>query len=292
MASSASEAKDSRTRSSGTRQSSRSTSTSSLQRNRRRVSCVARDAGCRDRSGSCQSWRSGFRPFRRIPPARWRHCANGGIRIPATRHPGCLRSHRTLRRRTARAHTHRLPGLLSHRCGLGASTAGRCGPARTGHRHRREVGRVRRRQDADRAHTFFGDATAALPRTAYSRHRHAAEIEQELGMPVTFVPHLVPLDRGIFETIYAQAAARHHDATSRSADTCVRGSAVRQAHRQLTCPRSSMSRTRISATSAGAFEDAAARDGGLHRQSGEGSGRTGDSELQRGVRVRPETDRN
>ena len=35
-------------------------------------------------------------------------------------------------------------------------------------------------------------------------HRHGAEIEQELGTPVTFVPHLVPLDRGIFETIYAR----------------------------------------------------------------------------------------
>lgn len=35
-------------------------------------------------------------------------------------------------------------------------------------------------------------------------HRHAAEIEQELGVRVTFVPHLVPLDRGIFETIYAR----------------------------------------------------------------------------------------
>ena len=35
-------------------------------------------------------------------------------------------------------------------------------------------------------------------------HRHAAEIEQELGTEVTFVPHLVPLDRGIFETIYAR----------------------------------------------------------------------------------------
>jgi N-acetyl-gamma-glutamyl-phosphate reductase len=35
-------------------------------------------------------------------------------------------------------------------------------------------------------------------------HRHAAEIEQELGTAVTFVPHLVPLDRGIFETIYAR----------------------------------------------------------------------------------------
>jgi N-acetyl-gamma-glutamyl-phosphate reductase len=28
-------------------------------------------------------------------------------------------------------------------------------------------------------------------------------MEQELDMPVTFVPHLVPLDRGILETIYA-----------------------------------------------------------------------------------------
>ena len=35
-------------------------------------------------------------------------------------------------------------------------------------------------------------------------HRHGAEIEQELGLPVTFVPHLVPLDRGILETIYAR----------------------------------------------------------------------------------------
>lgn len=37
-------------------------------------------------------------------------------------------------------------------------------------------------------------------------HRHAPEIEQELGLPVTFVPHLVPLDRGILETIYARLA--------------------------------------------------------------------------------------
>jgi N-acetyl-gamma-glutamyl-phosphate reductase len=35
-------------------------------------------------------------------------------------------------------------------------------------------------------------------------HRHGAEIEQELGCRVTFVPHLVPLDRGILETIYVR----------------------------------------------------------------------------------------
>jgi N-acetyl-gamma-glutamyl-phosphate reductase len=37
-------------------------------------------------------------------------------------------------------------------------------------------------------------------------HRHVAEMEQELGSQVTFVPHLVPLDRGILETIYVRVA--------------------------------------------------------------------------------------
>ena len=35
-------------------------------------------------------------------------------------------------------------------------------------------------------------------------HRHAAEIEQELAHGVTFVPHLVPLHRGILETIFTR----------------------------------------------------------------------------------------
>ena len=35
-------------------------------------------------------------------------------------------------------------------------------------------------------------------------HRHAPEIEQELGTPVTFTPHLVPVDRGLLATCYAR----------------------------------------------------------------------------------------
>ena len=42
-----------------------------------------------------------------------------------------------------------------------------------------------------------------------SRTGTRAEIEQELGAPVTFVPHLVPLDRGILETIYVRVPAGH-----------------------------------------------------------------------------------
>ena len=38
---------------------------------------------------------------------------------------------------------------------------------------------------------------------AVGRHRHAPEIEQELGAQVTFVPHLLPVNRGILVTAYA-----------------------------------------------------------------------------------------
>jgi N-acetyl-gamma-glutamyl-phosphate reductase len=35
-------------------------------------------------------------------------------------------------------------------------------------------------------------------------HRHTPEIEQELGVQVTFTPHLVPVDRGLLSTCYAR----------------------------------------------------------------------------------------
>jgi N-acetyl-gamma-glutamyl-phosphate reductase len=53
---------------------------------------------------------------------------------------------------------------------------------------------------SDRTH--FSENHGSVAAYGVFSHRHAPEIEQELGMPVTFVPHLVPLDRGILETIY------------------------------------------------------------------------------------------
>jgi len=50
--------------------------------------------------------------------------------------------------------------------------------------------------------THFSENHGSVAAYAVFQHRHTAEIEQELGAPVTFVPHLVPLDRGILETIY------------------------------------------------------------------------------------------
>lgn len=45
------------------------------------------------------------------------------------------------------------------------------------------------------------DSVAAYKVTT---HRHTPEIAQELGQPVTFTPHLVPVDRGLLASCYAR----------------------------------------------------------------------------------------
>ena len=64
------------------------------------------------------------------------------------------------------------------------------------------------RTPTDRTH--FSEVHGSLSAYGVFAHRHAAEIEQGLGPSsnaVTFVPHLVPIDRGIFETIYTRVPA-------------------------------------------------------------------------------------
>ena len=72
---------------------------------------------------------------------------------------------------------------------------------------------------SDRTH--FSENHGSVAAYGIFAHRHGPEIEQELGHGVTFVPHLVPLDRGILETIYgtlrpgtteAQVSAAMHQA--------------------------------------------------------------------------------
>jgi N-acetyl-gamma-glutamyl-phosphate reductase len=55
--------------------------------------------------------------------------------------------------------------------------------------------------------THFSENHGSAAAYGVFAHRHTAEMEQEIGRRVTFVPHLVPLDRGILETIYARLAA-------------------------------------------------------------------------------------
>jgi N-acetyl-gamma-glutamyl-phosphate reductase len=66
-------------------------------------------------------------------------------------------------------------------------------------------------------------ATAVLDNLSpyrVGRHQHEPEIEQVLGFPICFVPHVVPVRRGLLVTCYAQAEsdlrARFEDAYAAS----------------------------------------------------------------------------
>jgi len=61
------------------------------------------------------------------------------------------------------------------------------------------------RSPSDRTH--FSENHGSISAYGVLGHRHVAEMEQALCSDVTFVPHLVPLDRGILETIYVKTKA-------------------------------------------------------------------------------------
>ena len=50
----------------------------------------------------------------------------------------------------------------------------------------------------------FSSVTESISAYKVYAHRHTPEIEQELGVEVTFTPHLVPVDRGLMATCYAR----------------------------------------------------------------------------------------
>jgi len=52
--------------------------------------------------------------------------------------------------------------------------------------------------------THFSEIHGSMSAYGVFGHRHGAEIEQGFGKPVTFTPHLAPLDRGILATIYVR----------------------------------------------------------------------------------------
>ena len=60
------------------------------------------------------------------------------------------------------------------------------------------------RAPSDRTH--FSENHGSVAAYGVFAHRHVAEMEQEIDASITFVPHLVPLDRGILETIYVRLA--------------------------------------------------------------------------------------
>jgi N-acetyl-gamma-glutamyl-phosphate reductase len=54
--------------------------------------------------------------------------------------------------------------------------------------------------------THFSEVHGNLSTYRVMNHRHGAEIEEGVGGAVTFTPHLLPIDRGILETIYVRVA--------------------------------------------------------------------------------------
>jgi N-acetyl-gamma-glutamyl-phosphate reductase len=60
--------------------------------------------------------------------------------------------------------------------------------------------------------THFSECHDSVAAYGVFGHRHAPEIEQALGQAVTFVPHLVPINRGILETIYVRLTPGTRDA--------------------------------------------------------------------------------
>jgi N-acetyl-gamma-glutamyl-phosphate reductase len=55
--------------------------------------------------------------------------------------------------------------------------------------------------------THFSEVGDSLSTYGVMGHRHGAEIDQGLRREVTFTPHLLPIVRGILETIYARVPA-------------------------------------------------------------------------------------
>jgi N-acetyl-gamma-glutamyl-phosphate reductase len=58
-----------------------------------------------------------------------------------------------------------------------------------------------------KATSHAGAVLENLSPYAVGSHRHAPEIAQQLGRPVCFVPHLLPVRRGLLTTCYVQSSA-------------------------------------------------------------------------------------
>jgi N-acetyl-gamma-glutamyl-phosphate reductase len=58
---------------------------------------------------------------------------------------------------------------------------------------------------------LFSELDASYSAYGVGRHRHTPEIEQELGLRVTFTPHLAPMARGLLATCYAHTTAPEAD---------------------------------------------------------------------------------
>ena len=164
----------------------------------------------RARAAAARTRRARLRPLGRLPPPRRRRRARGGI--PKT---GAVPPHvvygltERAAGRTARRAAGVLSRVLSDRRGARRSrrswTPGSSPATSSSTRSRASRAPARRRASA----RISPSATAACRRTACSRTGTPPKSSRSSASAVTFVPHLVPLDRGILETIYMRVTRRH-----------------------------------------------------------------------------------
>lgn len=62
--------------------------------------------------------------------------------------------------------------------------------------------------------TLFSEVNETLKPYKTGEHRHQPEMEEYLGVPVLFSPHLAPMDRGILSSIYIPGSFREGEALS------------------------------------------------------------------------------
>ena len=152
---------------------------------------------------------AGRRPLRRLPPARpadLRALVRRARRAGAARGRR-LRADRALPRRAARGRAGRDPGLLPDREPARPGAARRTRPGRGGLR-RRDAGHLRLRAQQRRHRPLHLDDRERLPLQDRgppppARDRAGAGGARQPA-PVTFVPHLLPLDQGELSTCFAR----------------------------------------------------------------------------------------
>ena len=147
--------------------------------------------------------------------------------------------------------------------------------------------------------THFPECNESISAYSVGRHRHTPEIDQVLtdvgrrrpGEPVEviFTPHLVPMDRGIFATIYATPTGDGRRARPDRAVPVRSTPTARSSAWSVTCPRRRTRPTRNFCDMTVRVVRGQDRGDGLPGQPDQGRGGRGGAEFQPDVRPSRET---